>query len=88
MLTHAEKQTILQASLRNIGRLIPEGMYIIFTRDPGCASTMELTYPGGLTTTAIFTNYSPIHQVPEVPYEEWFDESEKQSAMPKPKGGA
>ena len=73
VLTDAEKQAILQASILNIGRLIPEGMLVTFTRDPGCASTLELVYPSGTTTSAVFQNFSPIYNVPEVPIEQWFE---------------
>jgi hypothetical protein len=73
IITDAEKLAILQASILNIGRLIPEGMQVTFTRDPGCASTLELVYPSGMTTNACFRHFSPIYQVPEVPIEQWFE---------------
>jgi len=72
-ITDAEKQAILQASILNIGRLIPEGMQVTFTRDPGCASMLEMTYPSGMTTHALFRNYAPIYHVLEVPVEQWFE---------------
>lgn len=65
----AFKIEVLKASLLNIGRLLPEGMSITFTHDPGAMTTMEQTFPDGQVVNAIFTGFSPIYSVPVVPEE-------------------
>ncbi|MCL2344293.1 MAG: hypothetical protein FWC58_00370 [Desulfobulbus sp.] len=64
-----DKLATLKASIINIGRLLPEGMHIMFHRDPGCMTTLEQVYPDGSMTSAIFTGCSPIYGVPVVPAE-------------------
>jgi hypothetical protein len=71
-LTDAEQTELLRVSLLNIGRLLPEGMQVCFTRDPGCAAVLELIMPDGQTTSAIFRSASPLYAVPAAPAERWF----------------
>lgn len=68
-MTDEEKIAVLQASICNIGRLIPAGMTIRFSRVLGEASTMEQVYPDGSVLIAHFTGHTPIYTVPVVPAE-------------------
>lgn len=76
MLTDLEKINVLKASLLNIGRLLPEGMSVTFTRDPGTFTTIEQVFPDGRMETGVFTSASPIYMVPEteakISIKEWF----------------
>lgn len=65
----AFKKKILQDSLLNIGRLLPEGMSVTFVHAPGAMTTVEQTFPNGEVVRATFTSHSPIVSVPVVPEE-------------------
>lgn len=65
-----EKIAVLEASICNIGRLIPVGMTITFSRHAdAAASSMEQVYPNGEVLKCEFTGHSPIYTVPVVPAE-------------------
>lgn len=70
MMNDQEKIAVLKASICNIGRLIPAGMAITFSRRAdAAASSMEQTYPNGEVVTCEFTGHAPIYTVPVVPAE-------------------
>jgi hypothetical protein len=69
-MTDEEKIAVLKASICNIGRLIPAGMTITFSRSQGAAkSSVEQIFPDGERMVANFTGHSPIYTVPVVPAE-------------------
>lgn len=70
MMNDQEKIAVLKASICNIGRLVPAGMTITFSRRPdAAASSMEQTFPNGEVLTCEFTGHAPIYTVPVVPAE-------------------
>ena len=65
-----EKIAVLMASICNIGRLIPAGMTLTFSRRAdAAASRMEQTFPDGDMMTYEFTGHAPVYTVPVVPAE-------------------
>jgi hypothetical protein len=69
-MTDEMKIAVLRASMSNIGRLLPAGMTVSFSRPAdGSACRLEQIYPNGETLTADFLGHSPIYTVPVVPAE-------------------
>lgn len=81
-LTDKEKIQVLHASLSNIGRLLPEGMEIVFYREEGGDKTyMEVTAPTGETTCYGFVGHGPIYKVPQVELSEMLKQSFAEVAL-------
>lgn len=61
----AEKTAVLQASLLNIGRLLPPGVEVSFFHEGSDPHTqMQIRYSDGTTTDYAFASYEPIFQNP------------------------
>ena len=53
-MSEAARSQLLFNSFVRIGALMPEGMQITFTRDPGAEPTLEVIYPDGRMECARF----------------------------------
>jgi hypothetical protein len=63
----AEKIRILEASIVNLGRLLPVGMEVRFHYLPDDVMPhVTITYPDGQVTEGRFTTRNPIFHLPKV----------------------
>lgn len=55
-MTEEQRSQLLSTAFLHIGALIPSGMQITFTRDPGALASMEVIYPDGRMESAVFNH--------------------------------